>query len=59
MFITGPTHLVVRFNIYEAVCIVPWKKLVSPTIPSVGDSCEVKWSSGEILAVFALATGEY
>ena len=57
-FVIGPTYFVVRFIVDETVCIVPQKKIMSPAIPSVGDSYEVKWSSGEILTATVLATGE-
>ena len=60
IIVSGPSHFVVRFSMDETVCIVPRKKILSSsTLPSVGDCCDVQWSSGEILTATVFASGKY
>ena len=56
--IIGPSHFVVKFVIDETICVVPRKNIVSSSVPSVGDDCEVKWSDGEILTAVVMAAGK-
>ena len=48
----------VKFLVDETVCVIPRKNLVAEIVPSLGDSCEVKWSDGEILTATLLAAGK-
>ena len=56
--VVGPSHFVVKFTVDDTISIIPRKNIVSATVPSVEDCCEVKWSNGEIIIATVLAAGK-
>lgn len=56
--IIGPSHLLVSFVEDGYVSCVPKKLVVSPSQPTAGDSCSVRWSDGVEYAATVVAMGE-
>ena len=55
--IVGPSYFVVKFSLDDTISIIPRKNIVSATVPSVEECCEVKWSNGEVIMATVLAAG--
>ena len=54
----GPSHYVVHFDEDDCIARIPRKSMVRPSMPSVGDTCSVKWSDGVEYTATVLAMGK-
>ena len=53
--VVGPSYFVVWFSVDDTISMIPRKKIVGTTVPSVDLCYKVKWSNGEVLMATVLA----
>ena len=55
----GPSHYMLHFHFDDGVGVVPKKVISRLEIPSVGETCVVKWSDGKDYEATVKAMGRY
>ena len=55
---SGPSHYLLHFHFDDCVGVVPKKVILRPEIPSVGETCVVKWSDGKDYEATVKAVGK-